>query len=48
MFCYHRLDSKSFLEKNKLVKVKLDQAKWKYQSRSSAEHKYEVYELLRI
>ncbi|MPZ07814.1 MAG: diguanylate cyclase [Nitrososphaeraceae archaeon] len=41
-------DSKSFLEKNKLVKVKLDQAKWKYPSRSSAEHRYEVYELLRI
>jgi class 3 adenylate cyclase len=41
-------DSKNFLEKNKLVKVKLDQTKWKYQSRSSAEHKYEVYELLRI
>jgi adenylate cyclase len=39
--------SKSFLEKNKFVKVKLDLTKWKYPSRSDAEKKYQVYEFLR-
>ena len=42
------VDSSSFLEKNKFAKVKLDLTKWKYPSRSDAEHKYQVYEFLRI
>ena len=42
------VDSRSFLEKNKFVEVKLDLAKWKYPSRSDAELKYQVYELVRI
>lgn len=42
------VDSRSFLEKNKFIEVKLDLAKWKYPSRSDAEHKYQVYELVRI
>ena len=42
------VDSRSFLEKNKFVEVKLDLAKWKYPSRSDAENKYQVYELVRI
>jgi adenylate cyclase len=41
-------DSRSFLEKNKFLKVKLDLRKWKYPSRSDAERKYQVYEFLRI
>lgn len=41
-------DSRSFLEKNKFVKVKLDLRKWKNPSRSDAERKYQVYEFLRI
>lgn len=41
-------DSKHFLQRNRFVKVKLDQSKWKYPSRSSAERNYEVYEFLRI
>ena len=42
------VDSRSFLEKNRFVEVKLDITKWKYPSRSGAEHKYQVYELVRI
>ena len=42
------VDSRSFLEKNKFIEVKLDLAKWKYPSRSDAEHKYQVYELVWI
>ena len=37
-------DSKHFLQRNRFVKVKLDQSKWKYPSRSRAERNYEVYE----
>ena len=37
-------DSKHFLQRNRFVKVKLDQSKWKNPSRSRAERNYEVYE----
>ena len=42
------VDSQSFLETNKFVQVELDLSKWKYPSRSDAEHKYQVYEFLRL